>query len=146
MAPQATASKPRNRASNGNSNNGNRKAPPPQQIVQTWAFDSVGTRKYALQIRKASNGNPCLKIVEGVPQGDGTFRRFELTFWSEDFPRLFETLDQVRKYMAEHNIKTPDGHKYDPNKKFKPRSGPRGEKPGRSYAQRTPASAPAASV
>ena len=102
-----------------------KKAPPPQQIVQTWAFDSIGTRKYALQIRKASNGNPCLKVVEGVPQGDGTFRRFELTFWSEDFPRLFETLDQVRKYMADNNIKTPEGHKYDPNKKFKPRSGGR---------------------
>jgi hypothetical protein len=93
--------------------------------VQTWAFDSVGTRKYALQIRKASNGNPCLKVVEGVPQGDGTFRRFELTFWSEVFPKLFDTIDEVRKYMAEHHIKTPDGHKYDPNKKFKPRNGGR---------------------
>jgi len=91
---------------------------PPQEIVKTWAFDSVGTRKYALQIKKASNGNPCLKIVEGVPSqaGDGTFRKFDITIWSEDFDRLFATLDEVRGYMKEHNIKTPDGHKYDPNK------------------------------
>ena len=88
----------------------------PQEIVKTWAFDSVGTRKYALQIKKASNGNPCLKIVEGVPQPDGSYRKFDITIWSEDFQRLFATLDEVRAYMAQHNIKTPEGHKYDPNK------------------------------
>src|SRR4051794_30021425 len=37
-------------------------------VVKTWAFDSVGPRKYAIQIKKAGNGNPCLKIVEGVKQ------------------------------------------------------------------------------
>ena len=88
------------------------------QVVKTWAFDSMGNRKYALQIKKASNGNPCLKLVEGVPQDDGTYRKFSLTIWSEDFPMLFSTLDQVRAYMTEHNIKTPPGHKYDPNRKF----------------------------
>jgi hypothetical protein len=93
-----------------------RKSPPPQQIIKTWAFDSVGTRKYALQIKKAANGNPCMKIVEGVPQTDGTFRKFDITIWSEDFERLFTTLDEVRQFMKDNNIKTPDGHKYDPNK------------------------------
>jgi hypothetical protein len=127
MAPQ-TADRPTRNSARSST----KKTPPPQQIIQTWAFDSVGTRKYALQIRKASNGNPCLKIVEGVPQGDGTFRRFELTFWSEDFPRLFETFDQVRAYMTQHNIQTPEGHKYDPNKKFKPRNGGRTGAPART--------------
>lgn len=95
---------------------------PQQEIVKTWAFDSVGTRKYALQIKKASNGNPCLKIVEGVPSqnGDGTYRKFDITIWSEDFDRLFAALDEVRAYMKEHNIKTPEGHKYDPTKPRKP--------------------------
>ena len=94
------------------------RARPPQEIVKTWAFDSVGTRKYAMQIKKASNGNPCLKIVEGVPSqnNDDTYRKFDITIWSEDFERLFSVLDEVRSYMKEHNIKTPDGHKYDPNK------------------------------
>lgn len=100
----------------------NPKAKPQQEIVKTWAFDSVGPRKYALQIKRASNGNPCLKIVEGVPVpatvpgGAGTYRKFDLTFWSEDFDRLFATLDEVRAYMKEHNIRTPEGHKYDPNR------------------------------
>jgi hypothetical protein len=100
---------------------------PGGEALKTWAFDSIGPRKYAVQIRKASNGNPCLKIVEGVPQGDGTFRKFNLTIWSEDFERLFAVLDEVRAYMAEHNIRTPDGHKYDPNapRKGKRASGPR---------------------
>lgn len=90
---------------------------PPQEVLKTWAFDSVGNRKYALQIRKASNGNPCIKIVEGVPQPDGSFRKFDLTIWSEDWPRLFESLDALRTFVAEKNIRTPDGHKYDPDKK-----------------------------
>jgi hypothetical protein len=89
---------------------------PQQQVVKTWSFDSVGNRKYALQIKKASNGNPCLMIVEGVPQADGTFRKFNVTVWSEDFAQLFRTLDEVRAYLAEHDIKTPEGHKYDPNR------------------------------
>ena len=89
----------------------------PQEVIKTWAFDSVGVRKYALQIRKASNGNPCLKIVEGVPQPDGTFRKFDLTIWSEDWPRLFETVDAVRAFITQQNIRTPEGHKYEPGKK-----------------------------
>ena len=93
---------------------------PQQEVVKTWAFDSVGNRKYALQIRKASNGNPCIKIVEGVPQADGTFRKFDLTIWSEDWPRLFETIDSLRAFVQENNIRTPDGHKFDPNKKPQP--------------------------
>lgn len=88
----------------------------PAEIVKTWAFDSVGNRKYALQIKKAGNGNPCLLLVEGVPQDDGSFRKFSLTVWSEDFPALFSTFDQVRAFMTANNIRTPDGHKYDPNK------------------------------
>lgn len=89
------------------------------EVVHTVAFDSVGPRKYALQIKKAGNGNPSLRIVEGVPQGDGTFRKFHLTIWSEDFDRFFEELDAMRAYMREHNIKTPPGHKYDPSRKSK---------------------------
>jgi hypothetical protein len=59
-----------------------RKPKPAAQVVKTWAFDSVGSRKYAVQIKRASNGNPCLKLVEGVPQEDGTYRKFNLTVWS----------------------------------------------------------------
>lgn len=92
--------------------------------VKTWAFDSVGTRKYALQIRRAANGNPCLKIVEGVPQEDGTFRKFHLTVWSEDFQQLFNTLDEVRAFMQANNIRTPDGHRYTPRKNGAPKGRP----------------------
>ncbi len=37
------------------------------EVLKTWVFDSVGPRKYALQIQRAGNGNPFLKLVEGVP-------------------------------------------------------------------------------
>ena len=86
------------------------------EVVKTWAFDSAGPRKYAVQIQRAANGNPFLKFVEGVPQDDGTFRKFSLIVWSEDFDLLFEKLDEVRSYIEQHGITTPKGHKYDPNK------------------------------
>lgn len=95
---------------------GTGRAKPKRDILQTWTFDSQGNRKYALQIQKASNGNPCLQLVEGVPQEDGTYRRFNITIWSEDFDALFENLDAARQYMVEHDIRTPDGHKYVPGK------------------------------
>jgi hypothetical protein len=107
-APRARSSAARSPSKDGK---------PSGEVVKTWAFDSVGTRKYALQIRKASNGNPCLKFVEGVPQPEGTFRKFHLTLWSEDFNRFFEVLDEVRQFMQENGIKTPPGHTYDPNRK-----------------------------
>ncbi len=103
------------RGAGGGSRHAGPKKPP--EIVKTWAFDSVGNRKYALQIRKAGNGNPFLKVVEGVPQPDGTFRRFDLTFWSEDWPRLFEMVDTVRAFIAGNNIRTPDGHRFEPGKR-----------------------------
>ena len=87
-----------------------------RENVRAWTFQSAGPRKYALQIQKASNGNPCLRLVEGMPLSDGTFRKFDLTIWSEDFEAFFRTLDEVRSFIAERNIRTPDGHKYDPNK------------------------------
>ena len=97
----------------------------PAEIVKTWAFDSVGNRKYALQIKKAGNGNPCLLLVEGVPQDDGSYRKFNITLWSEDFPSFFNTLDQVRQFMTENNIRTPEGHKYDARKGGARKSGKR---------------------
>jgi hypothetical protein len=98
---------------------------PQREIVKTWAFDSLGNRKYALQIQKASNGNPCLKVVEGVPQEDGTFRKFNLTFWSEDWPALFQTLDEMRQFIEANDLRTPEGHKYVPGGKKKGGKGKR---------------------
>lgn len=82
-----------------------------REIVKTMAFDSVGVRKYALQIQKASNGNPCLRIVEGTPKDDGSFRKFDLRIWSEDWPSFFEAMDQMRQFIERNNIRTPEGHR-----------------------------------
>lgn len=97
----------------GRTNNGR----PAREVIQTWAFDSVGPRKYALQLQKAKNGNPCLRIVEGVPRDDGSFRKFDLTIWSEDFDSLWEALDAVRAYIDANGIRTPPGHHHDPTKR-----------------------------
>jgi len=88
----------------------------PPETIKTWAFDSVGDRKYAVQIQKASNGNPCLKIVEGVPQDDGSFRKIHIKIWSEDFDAFFAHLDEVRAYIDANDIKTPPDHDWKPGK------------------------------
>ena len=89
---------------------------PPGELLKTWAFDSVGPKKYAIQLKKARNGNPYLKFTEGTPQDDGSFRKFSITVWSEDFRAVFEQMDQVRNYLNENKIRTPKGHKYEPDK------------------------------
>lgn len=99
----------------GSRGSGKRTSPPPKPL-QTLAFDSVGNRKYALQVGRARNDNPYLKLVEGVPQDDGTYRRFNITIWSEDFDAFFAAVDELRDYIRDNDVRTPDGHKYDPNK------------------------------
>lgn len=98
---------------------------PKRETIKTWVFDSVGNRKYAVQLQKASNGNPCLRIVEGVPGEDGSYRKFNVTFWSEDFGSLFEALHAARGYIESNNIRTPPGHKWTP-KPTERRRGPSG--------------------
>ncbi len=87
--------------------------------VRTWAFDSSGTRKYAVQIRTAKNGSPFLKFVEGVPQDDGTYRRISLMIWPEDFPKFWQTMDEVRQFMNEKGFIAPAGRSCGPGKNRK---------------------------
>lgn len=94
---------------------------PKRETLKTWAFDSRGDRKYALQLQRASNGNPCLRIVLGTPQNDGSFRKFDITIWSEDFALLFENFDAMRAYVEANGITTPPDHSWTPHSK---RSGP----------------------
>ena len=88
----------------------------PRESLRTVAFDSIGTKKYALQLQKAGNGNPCLRIVQGSPQQDGTYRKFDITVWSEDWESFFEAVDDVRAFIEQEGIKTPAGHKWTPGK------------------------------
>jgi hypothetical protein len=90
---------------------------PGREILKTIAFDSVGVKKYALQVQKARNGNPFLRIVEGTPLDDGSFRKFDLRIWSEDFERFFKAIDEVRTFIKVHEVRTPAGHVWKPKKK-----------------------------
>lgn len=95
---------------------GGSRGPAQRETLRTLAFDSKGDRKYALQIQKARNGNPCLRIVEGRPQSDGTYRKFDLVIWSEDWPAMFEALDDMRAFIERENIATPQGHSWKPGR------------------------------
>ena len=86
--------------------------PKPRESLKTIAFDSDGTHKWALQLQRAGNGNPCLNIVEGAPRDDGTFRKFTLTVWSEDWPKFFAAIDEIRAFIDAENLKTPPGHNW----------------------------------
>jgi len=92
------------------------KGKPQPKPLKTLVFDSVGPRKYALQVGRARNDNPYIKLVEGVPQDDGSFRRFSINIWSEDFDAFFAMMDELRDYIRDNDIRTPADHKYDPEK------------------------------
>ncbi len=85
---------------------------PRGETLKTWTYDSHGNRKYALQVRKAVNGNPYLKFVEGVPQPDGSYKRFSMIVWAEDFDAFFNTLSKGREYIQQHNLKPTERSKY----------------------------------
>lgn len=102
----------------------------PRESLKTIAFDSVGDKKFALQVQRAHNGNPCLRIVQGTPQQDGTYRKFDLTFWSEDWDSLFEALDEMREFIDAEGIATPKGHKWTPPSQRPAEQ--RGRRPARS--------------
>lgn len=89
----------------------------PRESIKTWTFDSVGDKKYALQLQRAYNGNPCLRIVQGSLQDDGSYRKFDITIWSVDFTTLFENLKKVSAYIVEHKIHNPPNHVYRPRPK-----------------------------
>ena len=95
---------------------------PNRQTLKTWSFDSAGDKKYALQIQRAANGNPCLRIVQGTPQADGSYRKFDITIWSEDFATLFDKLEEVSAYIEEYKIRTPPDHVYRPKPRAEPDS------------------------
>ncbi|MGI9012986.1 MAG: hypothetical protein ACR2GY_01910 [Phycisphaerales bacterium] len=117
--PQPGRSSGRNGSSNANQQPKGPGQSAERESLRVITFDSAGDRKFALQLQKAKNGNPCLRIVQGVPQPDGTYRKFDLTFWSEDFAALFDALDAMREHIEEHNIRTPDGHAWKPGGKGK---------------------------
>ncbi len=83
----------------------------PREILNTIAFDSKGPRKYAVQLQKAGNGNPCLKIIEGIPNDDGSFRKIYLTIYSEDFEAFFRALGDTYRVITDQQISTPKNHK-----------------------------------
>ncbi len=88
-----------------------RKPAKPRKTLNTIAFDSAGPRKYAIQLQEASNGNPCLKIIEGIPQEDGSHRKVYLTVWSEDFESFFKAMGDTYRFIKDQDIATPKGHK-----------------------------------
>lgn len=105
-----------------------KKENPPPKPLKTVVFDSVGNRRYALQVGRARNDNPYFKLVEGVPQDDGTYRRFMINIWSEDWQSFFAAVDEMRQYIHDNDLRTPENHKYDPNKSRRRKSGGNGKR------------------
>ncbi len=112
------ASNTRNRQASSQRSGSPRKKKP-REIISTITFNSKGPRKYAVQVQKAGNGNPCLKIIEGIPNEDGSFRKIYLTVYSEDFDTFFKALGDTYRVITDQKITTPKNHK-TPKKMYKP--------------------------
>jgi hypothetical protein len=76
----------------------------PKIIHQTF-FKSVGPRTYAAQIKEIANGNHLLVLTEGKrDEQTNEVRKTRLFVYAEDFPALFEMLDDARAFIDTHPV------------------------------------------
>jgi len=93
----------RDSSQNAAKGDGDRK--PDHPILFQSFFKSVGSRTYAAQVKKASNGNQYLVITEGRRDKEsGEVRKLRVNVFSEDFEAFFNLLRDTTRYIKEHPL------------------------------------------
>lgn len=78
-------------------------------LFQRW-FKSVGPRTYAVQVKKANNGNHYLVLTEGKrDEKTDEVRKTRLFLFSEDFVEFFKMLHETAVFVRENPV--PEGVK-----------------------------------
>jgi hypothetical protein len=73
-------------------------------LFQNW-FKSVGPRTYAVQVKKANNGNHFLVLTEGKrDEASGEVRKTRFFLYSEDFVEFFKMLKEAAVFIREHPV------------------------------------------
>jgi hypothetical protein len=75
------------------------------KIIHQDFFKSVGPRTYAAQIKEIANGNHLLVLTEGKrDEKTNEVRKTRLFVYGEDFPALFNMLEQARAFVEAHPV------------------------------------------
>ncbi|HZK82911.1 MAG TPA: DUF3276 family protein [Humisphaera sp.] len=73
-------------------------------LFQNW-FKSVGPRTYAVQVKKANNGNHYLVLTEGKrDEATGEVRKSRFFLYSEDFVEFFKMMQKTAVFIREHPV------------------------------------------
>ena len=72
-------------------------------LFQNW-FKSVGPRTYAVQVKKASNGNHYIVLTEGKRDDAGQVRKTRVFVYSEDFIEFFKLLHETAVFVRENPV------------------------------------------
>jgi hypothetical protein len=88
----------------GKGNNGPRPEAEHEILFQNY-FKSVGPRTYAVQVKRATNGNHYLVLTEGQrdPKTDEV-RKTRLFLFSEDFAEFFKLMKSTAEFIRAHPV------------------------------------------
>lgn len=76
----------------------------PETLFQAY-FKSIGPRRYAAQLQRASNGNHYLVLTESKPDKETKeLRRTKLYIYSEDFDAFFNLMRHAFHGTKEHPV------------------------------------------
>jgi hypothetical protein len=68
-------------------------------------FKSVGPRTYAAQVKRASNGNHYLVLMEGKrDEKSAEVRKTRLFIYSEDFVEFFRLVKSTAEFIRDHPV------------------------------------------
>lgn len=83
-----------------------KKAPPSEhEILFQRFFKSIGPRTYAVQVKKARNGNHYLVLTEGQrDEKTGAVRKSRVFVFSEDFVEFFRLIKGAAEFVKEHPV------------------------------------------
>ena len=74
------------------------------EILFQKFFKSVGPRTYAAQVKRASNGNHYLVLMEGKRDESGEVRKTRLFVYSEDFVEFFRLIKSAAEFIKSNPL------------------------------------------
>lgn len=75
------------------------------EILFQKFFKSVGPRTYAVQVKRATNGNHFIVLMEGKrDEKTAEVRKTRLFIFSEDFPEFFRMLKGLADFVKDHPV------------------------------------------
>jgi hypothetical protein len=78
---------------------------PEHEVLFQKYFKSVGPRTYAVQVKKAGNGNHFLVMTEGKrDERTGELRKTRLFLFSEDFVEFFRMLHETAQFIRQNPV------------------------------------------